>query len=155
MPEVPIRDAQEGDVNGIIDILDELAKERGRDGVADADGVRKAFAACIGKTDHALVVALQEGRVAGYIAVHWIPFPVLNGTEGYISDLFVAAQSRGSGIGNMLLQVVEERARTLHCRRLMLHNRMMDESFTRGFYSKAGFTHAEFYATLVKALDPI
>ena len=155
MPEVPIRDVQEDDVKGIADILDELARERGGDSVADADGLRRAVTACIGQTDHAILVASLENGVAGYIAVHWVPFPALNGMEGYISDLFVRVQSRGGGIGNMLLQVVEGRARALHCRRLVLRNRMMDDSFTRGFYFKAGFTRREDYATLVKKLDPI
>lgn len=155
MPEVLIRNAEEADAEGIVEILDELARERGRGGIRDADGTRRAVSACIGQSEHAILAATVEGHVAGYIAVHWIPFPAINGSEGYISDLFVRVGSRGGGIGNLLLQAVEKRARDMRCRRLMLHNRMMDDSFARGFYVKAGFTDAEFYATMVKALDPV
>jgi GNAT superfamily N-acetyltransferase len=97
-------------------------------------------------------VAESGDAVAGFILVHWVPFAMLGGTEGYISDLIVAAESRGAGIGRTLIHAVEEEARNRGCVRLMLNNRIAAKSFQRGFYPKIGYRHREDFANFVKVL---
>ena len=106
---------------------------------ANNELVEEAVQACIDTPDHESYVAEAGDKIVGYIVVHWIPFPMLHSREGYVSDLLVAEDWRGCGVGRRLLGVVEERARELGCVRLMLNNCTSAESFTRGFYQKNGF----------------
>ncbi|MBV9470044.1 MAG: GNAT family N-acetyltransferase [Abitibacteriaceae bacterium] len=100
----------------------------------------------------AVFVAEAESEIVGFIIVHWVPFPMLAGMEAYISDLVVAANRRGSGIGQRLVALVEDEARSRGCARLMLNNRIAASSFQRGFYRKLGYRHREDFANFVKSL---
>jgi len=97
-------------------------------------------------------VAESDEAVVGFVVIHWVPFPMLSGTEGYISDLIVTAELRGAGIGRRLVDAVEAEARSRGCVRLMLNNRIAAKSFQRGFYPKIGYRHREEFANFVKAL---
>jgi GNAT superfamily N-acetyltransferase len=99
-----------------------------------------------------IFVADIEGEVVGYVAIHWVPFPMIQGWEGYISDLLVSQSLRGAGIGRRLLETVESEARERGCARLMLNNRRTASSFVRGFYSKHGFRQREGFANFIKPL---
>src|SRR3569833_200892 len=107
---------------------------------------------CIDEPGSDIFVAEAAGKVVGYAAVHWIPFPMLHGREGYISDLLIAPEWRGYGFGGRLVLAVEIRARELGCVRLMLNNRIAGESFGRGFFRKAGFLQRTDFANFVKSL---
>jgi GNAT superfamily N-acetyltransferase len=78
---------------------------------------------------------------------------MIEGTEGYISDLIVERAARGRGVGSQLIGTAEERARERRCKRLMLNNRITAQSFIREFYPKHGFRQRDGFANLVKALD--
>ena len=149
--DLTIRQAQDGDTAAVVALVSALAEERGS--TTDLLGTTDAVNACLGKTDHEILVAETGNQIVAYVAAHWVPFPLLGGLEGYISDLVVHAKWRGHGIGNQLMEAVQERALKLNCRRLMLHNRMVDESFERGFYLKLGFRQRTDYATFVKLLS--
>lgn len=58
-----------------------------------------------------------------------------------IHDIFVDASVRGKGIGRMLLERIETRARELDCCRLTLEVRE-DNHVARGLYRKVGFDRA-------------
>jgi len=58
-----------------------------------------------------------------------------------IHDIFVDASVRGKGIGRMLLDRVEAKARELNCCRLTLEVRE-DNHVARGLYRKVGFDRA-------------
>ena len=55
-----------------------------------------------------------------------------------IHDMFVDASVRGTGIGRMLLEKIENKARALRCCRLTLEVRE-DNYVARGLYRKVGF----------------
>jgi len=148
---IQIRPAEPGDTGAIVAILEELAREDNCTSF-DADRVGKLIREYVDATERTIYVA-DRGGVAGYAAVHWIPFPMLGGWEGYISDLVVGSAGRGSGIGSRLLAVVEDRAGDLGCRRLMLNNRITSESYQREFYAKHGFQRRDKFANFVKILD--
>lgn len=150
MQDLTIREAIPDDAPGVEAIVNALQQERGR--TANAPKLAQEIGDCIAQQTHQILVAASGDALVAYIAVHWVPFPLLGGRECYISDLIVHADWRGRGIGNRLIEAVEEQAVRLGCRRLMLHNWIEDESFRRGFYVKAGFQERTIYATFVKAL---
>ena len=106
-----------------------------------------------GDESHTVFVAEnQNGEVVGYIAVHWLPYLMLAGSEGYISELFVRESDRGKGVGRKLLEVVNEQAIKRGCTRLMLVNGRNRESYKRGFYQKLGWDERQEVANFVLLL---
>ncbi len=150
MEDITLRVAQASDIDGITDLVTALADERG--GTSDAEAVAAAAEECIGQPGHEIIVASTGRQVVGYIAVHWVPFPMLGGREAYVSDLIVKADWRGHGLGNRLMEAVEAWASETGCERLMLNNRVAAESFERGFFAKAGFRQRADFANFVKPL---
>ncbi len=98
------------------------------------------------------IARANDNELLGYIAVHWIPFPMLLGSEGYISDLLISRDVRGRGIGQELLAAAEDEAKARGCHRLMLNNRRSSDSYKRQFYIKTGFTERTFYSNFIKQL---
>src|SRR5581483_6571348 len=66
------------------------------------------------------VAETEEREIAGYCAVHWVPFLLLAGGEGYVTELFVRPADTGQGIGSKLLEIVVAEARRRGCSRLSL-----------------------------------
>ncbi len=98
------------------------------------------FALCTADDSHLILVAqTANGEIAGYCAVHWLPYLILAGPEGYVSELFIKNEFRGQGIGSQLLETVKTEARKRGCARLMLLNMRQRESYQRQFYSKHGW----------------
>ena len=142
---VRVRKAVPADAGAITDILRELgaqgwfphlAQEPREVTVARTAGHLER---CAGSGDHSTWVAESAGQVVGYVAVHWVPYFLLPGPEGYVSELFIREHARGQGIGTELLEVVKREARSRGCSRLLLENRRDRESYQRGFYRKRGW----------------
>lgn len=86
-----------------------------------------------------LVACGAQGQLIGYCAVHWLPIAILQGWEGYVSELFIADSARGLGVGSQLLDQVTTAARSRGCRRLWLVNNRQRDSYHRGFYARQGW----------------
>lgn len=86
-----------------------------------------------------LVACDAQGQLIGYCAVHWLPIAILQGWEGYVSELFIADSARGLGVGSQLLDQVTAAARSCGCRRLWLVNNRQRDSYHRGFYARQGW----------------
>jgi GNAT superfamily N-acetyltransferase len=99
------------------------------------------------------VAANEDGRLIGYVAVHWLPYLFLSGPEGFISELFVAETARSSGVGKLLLQTVESEAKERGCSRLQLINFKNRESYQRKFYQKAGWEERPDGASFVRPIE--
>ena len=41
----------------------------------------------------------QDQALVAYAAVHWLPYLILRGPEGFVSELFVDQAARGQGVG--------------------------------------------------------
>lgn len=147
-----IRIATREDCTAVVALVCALARERGGP-LPDAAAVLAAAEACV-RGSATLLVADEGGKLAGYLALHWIPFPLLAGTEGYISDLVIAEGWRSRGIGSAMLDAVTDRALELGCKRLTLNNRIISEAFNRGFFNRAGFRQRTEFANFVKELGP-
>ncbi len=115
--------------------------------------VERNLALCLRDDSHMVLCAVDEdGEILGYTSVHWNPYLIHTGPEGYVSELFVYDYARGHGIGGRLLEVVKEEARKRGCDRLMLVNFRSRESYQRGFYRKHGWLEREEAASFMYRL---
>lgn len=102
--------------------------------------VQRHMAQCLQDDSHSLYVAEgQDGVLLAYAAVHWLPYLIFSGPEGFVSELFVDQAARGQGIGARLLETVKAEARQRGCYRLSLTNMRSRESYQRRFYNKLGW----------------
>jgi GNAT superfamily N-acetyltransferase len=131
--------------------FDALRQEPLPDAVAR---IRAALAgAGEGKCRSTYVAEGADGVVIGYVTIHWLPYFILLGPEGFVSELFLAAGARGQGIGSRLLDAAVAEARARGCSRLGLLNNRLRESYTRGFYAERGWTERADMANFVLYLD--
>jgi GNAT superfamily N-acetyltransferase len=85
-----------------------------------------------------ILLAYRDGQPVGF-TICFLGFstfmarPLIN-----IHDIFVDSSLRGAGIGGMLLERIEAKARELNCCRLTLEVRE-DNRVARGLYRKVGF----------------
>ncbi|MFZ6027018.1 MAG: GNAT family N-acetyltransferase [Chloroflexota bacterium] len=115
--------------------------------------VTRHLALCLADDSHTVYVAEDGGgQIAGYVSVHWLPYLILAGPEGYVSELFIAGHARGRGIGAKLLDAAEDEARRRGCARLMLLNMRQRESYRRGFYAKHGWEERPDAANFIRKL---
>jgi len=151
MPEPTIRAYKPSDAEGIVNLIANYrAEQPGR--VANRDALAAALTSFTSSTQDQIHVAELDRMVAGYVAFHFVPFPMIQGVEVYVSDLLVASAMRGFGIGGLLLRAVESEARARGCVRLMLNNHRTDLSYAREFYPKHAFRERDDFANFVKLL---
>lgn len=89
---------------------------------------------------HLVLLALDDNQeVIGYCAVHWLPYLILVGVEGFVSELFIRPDHRGQGTGQYLMEAITDEARTRGCSRMTLLNMRSRESYERRFYEQLGW----------------
>lgn len=151
-----IRKAHRTDSPALATLIRELglfAHINAEDAEVTAARVSDHLAFCLADDSHAVYVAENEaGEIMGYVSVHWLPYLILPGLEGYVSELFIAESARGQGAGAKLLEVVEADARQHGCARLMLLNMRQRESYQRGFYAKHGWEERADAANFIRKL---
>jgi GNAT superfamily N-acetyltransferase len=102
--------------------------------------IREHISQCLADDSHSVYAAEDESqRTIGYASVHFLPYLFLPGPEGYVSELFIASQARGHGIGTALLDQVIDDAKQRGCSRLSLINSRTRESYERKFYESHGW----------------
>jgi GNAT superfamily N-acetyltransferase len=148
-----IRPARAEDAGGLSVIIRGLGlfdRLKSEDSEVTAARVAKHLDMCLSDDSHSLFVATDESEdLLGYAAVHWLPYLILSGPEGYVSELFVAPAARDCGVGTELLDTVAGEARLRGCGRLMLEAVRTRESYTRGFYMKRGWIQRDDMANMV------
>ena len=103
---------------------------------------------------HSVYVAQDaSGMLVGYVAAHWLPYLILAGPEGFVSELFIDPRVRGRGLGSGLLELVVIEAKGRGCSRLQLVNFRSRESYQRGFYSRLGWEERGDAADFVLSID--
>jgi GNAT superfamily N-acetyltransferase len=116
--------------------------------------VARQLALCHANESHTVYVAVDtEGTLVGYVAVHWLPYLMYPGPEGFISELFLREPVRGQGLGAKLLETVKQAAKARGGYRLQLINHRQRESYRRGFYAKQGWEERLDAANFVFYLD--
>lgn len=141
--DVTIRKASLADAGGLGRLLREINLFPAVQGEQPDEAlarVKRHLAQCLQDSSHSVYVAeSQDGGLVGYVAAHWLPYLILKGPEGFVSELFVVAPARGRGIGTRLLESVQAEARQRGCFRLSLVNMRGRESYQRGYYEKGGW----------------
>lgn len=117
----------------------------------DTERVLKSI---IQSRDRVMMVARDEqDGVIGYVAMHFVPYLIFRGEEGYLTELFVMSSYCDRGIGSMLLDAVVNEAQDRGCKRLHLINSKARDSYKRGFYSKHGWQERDYRASFVLELE--
>ena len=144
MPQVSTRLASRGDLDAIAALFDGYRQFYGKP--SDLDGAKTFVGARMGAGDSTIIVAEQDGEVAGFTqlypsftSVGMAPILILN-------DLFVASEHRGSGAAQALLSAATEHARNVGAVRLALSTQK-DNAAARRLYEKAGWALDEEYCT--------
>lgn len=126
-------------ISGILRDLDWFAHIRDEAFAETETRIKKHLDLCSADDSHSIMVAENsERKVVAYAAVHWLPYLMLTGPEGFISELFVLEQEQGKGIGQSLLEEVKKMARGRGCSRLHLITGNYRQSYK--FYQKLGWT---------------
>ena len=152
--EIIVRQATSNDVNAITYIIRKvewLPQLKGEPPSVTSGRVAEIIETCDAEQGHEMLVAqfADSGEVAGYISIHWLPYAILRGLEGFISELFVKESCRGMGVGAKLVEAAKELARQNNCSRLSLLNGRNRPSYERGFYKKCGFTERDEMANFI------
>lgn len=94
------------------------------------------------------------GEVVGY--AHWtVTYPVfVDGPSLYLTELFVAADQRGRGVGSALLDHLHEEAAAVGAARIELLQHRDRDAYRRGFYTRHGYDEAQSLAVLRRAGEP-
>lgn len=154
--DIQIRKAKAEDTHSITEILRALgwfAHLNSEPLEATQRRVARHLESCHADDSHTVYVAEDSaGAVVGYAAVHWLPYMLLAGPEGYVSELFIQESARGKGAGTKLLEVIEAEAKGRGCSRLMLLNLRQRESYQREFYKKHGWEERPGVANFVRKL---
>lgn len=116
--------------------------------------IENAIEACAGNSSAAiLVVTNSEKTILAYAVIQWHVTLFLPGNEGYISELTVRVDSRGQGIGSLLLDRLVEEGKKRNCARMSLINSRFRDSYKNGFYSKRGWYERDVAANFIFRFD--
>lgn len=155
-PKLMIRKAQSDDAAALACLLRSIGWFTRMDSEPEQEtalSVQRHLELCCGSGSHSIYVAITgRSDLVGYISVHWLPYLILSGPEGFVSELFVMEAARGDGIGTGLLTTVEMEARERGCSRLQLINFRARDSYRRGFYTKLGWEERSDGASFVRTL---
>jgi GNAT superfamily N-acetyltransferase len=155
-----IRPAQLTDADALIELLTGLGWFQHYFGDAPAEvlqeRIRQKLLLNLADSSHSIYVAENsDGHIAGYVAVHWLPYLFLPGPEGFVSELFVQESARGQGLGSQLLAAVKAEAAERNCSRLSLINMRSRESYQRGFYGQHGWEERPEAANFILRLPQV
>jgi GNAT superfamily N-acetyltransferase len=103
---------------------------------AEAD-VAERWRVLEGREDHAVLVAEQDDRIAGWIHVH-DDWTLEAGRAAELMGLVVGTRHRGAGIGHALVAEAERWARTRGCARLRVRSNVVRTRAHR-FYDTLGY----------------
>ncbi|KUM23284.1 GNAT family acetyltransferase [Mesorhizobium loti] len=123
MSEVQIRRAQQADLPAVVAMLadDELGRGRENASVPLVQAYLDAFAAVDGNPNQFLAVMTGGDNVIGTLQISFLPGLSLQGAwRGQIEAVRVAANRRGEGLGQRLLEWAIEKCRERGCRIVQL-----------------------------------
>jgi GNAT superfamily N-acetyltransferase len=143
-PEVAIRPARDADRTDLARLSTQLGYPM------TAQEARERLAGIADHADHALLVAEQAGRLAGWLQVSRVRvFESEDGVE--IGGLVVDEALRGRGIGARLIVEAERWARERGCSRIRVRSNVVRER-AHAFYRSAGFSEIKTQRVFEKPL---
>jgi GNAT superfamily N-acetyltransferase len=137
MLAIEIRDAAEGDLPGILEILAESGVDGGHSfTLAEA---RAHWEQIRSRPGYRLLVAVADGKIAGTYSLVVIDKLGKRGTPaGIVEDVAVAPRRQGQGIGRAMMAHALEACRQAGCYKLALSSNSRREAAHR-FYESLGF----------------
>ncbi len=135
------REATADDLPQIVRLLadDPLGATRETPGEEIPEAYFSAFAAIDKDPNNTVVVAEVAGRVAGTLQLTFIPGLTYTGGErAQIEGVRIAAEHRGAGLGQIMINWAIDRARARGCRVVQLTTDRQRPDAIR-FYQKIGF----------------
>jgi ribosomal protein S18 acetylase RimI-like enzyme len=143
--EIKIIDADLSRVDhqaAIVAMLDAFMRDPDDDGVPLPEASKRELIPGLRAHPACYVLLAYRGDDAVGFSICFLGFSTFNARPLLnIHDIFVDSSVRGKGIGRMLLDRIESKARELNCCRLTLEVRE-DNKVARGLYRKFGFDRA-------------
>lgn len=136
--KIPIREATNKDLEGIIELLKELLRA-----MTDTEGLghQKLAENCqalLADKSHHLLVAEDQGKVVGFINFCTRRTCLHLAQSALIDELVVSANYREQGLGRRLLLAVIEKCKQLGCCEVEVSTETTNTT-ARKFYSQLGF----------------
>lgn len=135
--DVEIRCATTADLSGMTGLLCELFSIE-TDFTPDVRLQRQGLANLMKDQNANLLVAVVKSEIVGMCTLQQLVSTAEGGIVGIVEDLVITESYRGSGIGGMLLDRIEEIAQRKHMRRLQLLTDIENEDALH-FYDKHGW----------------
>jgi len=142
MTKFIIRTAKADDVQAIVELLADDILGAGRETASgnQLDAYVAAFAEIEADPNNDILVADTSGRVVGCLQLTVIPGLSISATKrGQIESVRVAADMRGTGLGEQLIEAAIDLARSRGCKLMQLTSNKVRADAIR-FYEKLGFT---------------
>jgi GNAT superfamily N-acetyltransferase len=133
---VQVREARATDWPEVSALLADLGRPDVRDS-DDEDVHRRRFEDYLGRPDTLALVAVDEGRVVGFIDVEFRQRLNFLEPQAWVPDLVVAEDSRSRGAGKALLGEAVARSRERGCWSLTLESASWRER-AHAFYMREG-----------------
>ena len=125
--------------NAVIAMLDAYMQDPMEGGTPMPEATKRDLIPGLRAHPSCYVFLAYRDRIPVGVSVCFLGFSTFNARPLInIHDIFVDSSLRGKGIGRMLLEKIETKARVLKCCRLTLEVRQ-DNHVARGLYRKAGF----------------
>jgi GNAT superfamily N-acetyltransferase len=141
--EVKIREATEGDVEALANLMTELGYP------SKVEEMSRRFEGISADPSYGTLVAERDGRVVGKAGVHLQRTYEANGEVARIMSFVVSSEERGQGVGRGMISAVEDWARSRGAEEIMLtaHKR---RAGAHEFYRRMGYDHTgyRFYKEL-------
>lgn len=143
-----VRDATEGDLPRIVELLTQLSLDDSREDPRTplAESYRAAYGEMVRDPNHRLLVVEVDGRIVGTAVLIVIPNLSHQGRPwAVVENVVVDETERGAGHGEQLMRYALEEARQAGCYKLSLTS-SKERPDAHRFYQRLGFraTHEGF-----------
>lgn len=134
MNKIQVRNATENDLPSIQKLLSELGY-----GPVEPHLITKIGAEILSLKNMGIIVTEVDSKIAGYLAYSLKPQLRLCGLSMEIDELCISENSRGQGIGTLLINMAKDIANKRSAKQIIISTNRERESYKRGFYTKNGF----------------
>jgi PhnO protein len=142
---VTVRAITYDDFIAVCDLLTELGRPEVSPSTRDA--VHTAYVAHVDNPSTFSMVAVQDGKVVGFIALELRNRLNWSSLEAWIPDFIVAEAARGTGAGHALFEKATQIAHEHGCHRMILESGYV-RKVAHEFYTQHGMRNAGYYFTL-------
>ena len=119
-PEVHVREAVSGDIDGLLPLLKELFSIE-TDFCFNEDLQRRGLTMMLEPSENrCMMIASAGNRIIGMASIQTLISTAVGGRSGIVEDVVVTSEWRGKGIGRCLLEAIETWAHTKGLKRMQL-----------------------------------